>query len=184
MVYSRIINCSAKGCEPSHAEGIINRTRKLKIKNSEEQAALESTVKQILEDVQKKGPEAVIENGIKFDNLNPERIYNSSFHPDLFFKQNQLEKSYKSISVTARECLERVKQRITNFAKCQLNALSPVCCAESYGLMGHEILPVKCAGCYAPGGNFMQKLKEDFVYIYGFIYYLKRFYLLNVFRIF
>ena len=53
-----------------------------------------------------------------------------------------------------REVLERAAGRIEHFARAQLEAAAPVDVAVEGGRAGDRVVPVRVAGCYAPGGRF------------------------------
>ena len=53
-----------------------------------------------------------------------------------------------------REVLERAAGRIEHFARAQLEAAGPVDVAVEGGRAGDRVVPVRVAGCYAPGGRF------------------------------
>lgn len=106
-------------------------------------------VSTILEDVRQRGLSAVIENGIKFKELS--EFQNDS---DLFLIRKELQVAFESLSEKDRGCLIRVRDRIHRFAKAQLNALQPLSLQVSGCTVGHDIVPVKRAGCYAPGGRY------------------------------
>ncbi len=53
-----------------------------------------------------------------------------------------------------RLTLERTAARIQAFAEAQKKALVPIDVAVESGRAGHEVRPMRAAGCYAPGGRF------------------------------
>lgn len=53
-----------------------------------------------------------------------------------------------------REVLERAAGRIGHFARAQLQSAAPVDVAVEGGRAGDRLVPVRVAGCYAPGGRF------------------------------
>ena len=53
-----------------------------------------------------------------------------------------------------REVLERTAGRIERFARAQLESAAPVDVAVEGGRAGDRLVPVRVAGCYAPGGRF------------------------------
>ena len=59
-----------------------------------------------------------------------------------------------SLPRTDREVLERTAGRIERFARAQLETAAPVDVAVEGGRAGDRVVPVRVAGCYAPGGRF------------------------------
>ena len=53
-----------------------------------------------------------------------------------------------------RDVLERTAGRIEHFARAQLESAGPVAVAVEGGMAGDRLVPVRVAGCYAPGGRF------------------------------
>ena len=60
----------------------------------------------------------------------------------------------ESLPRTDREVLERTAGRIEHFARAQLESAAPVDVAVEGGRAGDRLVPVRVAGCYAPGGRF------------------------------
>ncbi len=59
-----------------------------------------------------------------------------------------------SLPRSDREALERAAGRIERFARAQLESARPVDVAVEGGRAGDRVVPVRVAGCYAPGGRF------------------------------
>ena len=66
----------------------------------------------------------------------------------------ELESATQRIPHQQRELLERVAQRIRDFAEAQRQSLKPISVDVPGGQAGHTIEPVQRAGCYAPAGRF------------------------------
>lgn len=60
----------------------------------------------------------------------------------------------ESLPRTDRGVLERTAGRIEHFARAQLESAVPVDVAVEGGRAGDRVVPVRVAGCYAPGGRF------------------------------
>ena len=60
----------------------------------------------------------------------------------------------ESLPRADREVLERTAGRIEHFARAQLKSSAPVDVAVEGGRAGDRLVPVRVAGCYAPGGRF------------------------------
>ena len=50
--------------------------------------------------------------------------------------------------------LIRTKERIENFARCQMSSIRPFAMDIPGGRAGQDIVPLEIAGCYVPGGRF------------------------------
>jgi histidinol dehydrogenase/phosphoribosyl-ATP pyrophosphohydrolase len=68
--------------------------------------------------------------------------------------RGELDAARERLPAAQRELLERVAGRVRGFAEAQRRSLTDVCTAVPGGVAGHRVVPVKTAGCYAPGGRF------------------------------
>ena len=66
----------------------------------------------------------------------------------------ELTAALESLPRASREVLERTAGRIEHFARAQLESAAPVDAAVEGGRAGDRLVPVRVAGCYAPGGRF------------------------------
>ncbi len=66
----------------------------------------------------------------------------------------EMEAALDSLPGADREVLERTAGRIEHFARAQMEAVAPVSVAVEGGTAGDRVVPVRVAGCYAPGGRF------------------------------
>ncbi len=66
----------------------------------------------------------------------------------------EMEAALDSLPGAEREVLERTAGRIEHFARAQMEAVAPVSVAVEGGTAGDRVVPVRVAGCYAPGGRF------------------------------
>ena len=66
----------------------------------------------------------------------------------------EMEAALASLPRSDREVLERAAGRIEHFARAQLESAAPVEVAVEGGRAGDRVVPVRVAGCYAPGGRF------------------------------
>lgn len=60
----------------------------------------------------------------------------------------------ESLPRADRDVLERAAARIERFARAQLESAVAVDVAVEGGRAGDRVVPVRVAGCYAPGGRF------------------------------
>ena len=66
----------------------------------------------------------------------------------------EMRAALESLPRADREVLERAAGRIGHFARAQLQSAAPVDVAVEGGRAGDRLVPVRVAGCYAPGGRF------------------------------
>ena len=74
----------------------------------------------------------------------------------MLLDRDDLRASVDRIDPGLRSTIERAGDRIRQFAELQKKCLAP-CRAELADLgmeFGHDLIPIECAGCYAPGGRF------------------------------
>src|SRR5437773_2418309 len=72
----------------------------------------------------------------------------------LFLERSMLDRALRDLPASDRGRLERVAERIRQFAEAQKRALEAVTVALPGGAAGHWIAPLERAGCYAPGGRY------------------------------
>lgn len=72
----------------------------------------------------------------------------------LVLRRPELDGALASLTADDRERLERVADRIRDFALAQRRALSDIEVPIPGGVAGHVATPVTRAGCYAPGGRY------------------------------
>ncbi|MDE2795332.1 MAG: histidinol dehydrogenase [Gemmatimonadota bacterium] len=66
----------------------------------------------------------------------------------------EMRAALKSLPPSDRGVLERAAGRIAHFARAQLESVAPVDVAVEGGRAGDRVVPVRVAGCYAPGGRY------------------------------
>ena len=67
---------------------------------------------------------------------------------------DEMRAALQSLPRAGREVLERTAGRIEHFARAQMETAVPVDVAVEGGRAGDRVVPVRVAGCYAPGGRF------------------------------
>lgn len=67
---------------------------------------------------------------------------------------DEMTAALEALPRAGREVLERTAGRIERFARAQLESAAPVDVAVEGGRAGDRQVPVRVAGCYAPGGRF------------------------------
>lgn len=107
------------------------------------------STKAVVQDVKKRGIEAVLECANKYKEIEP-----SGGAAQLLLTRDQLREAYESLDEKTRGVLDRTAQRIKDFAEAQRRTLLPLSVSVCGGHSGHSLLPIARAGCYAPGGRY------------------------------
>ena len=104
------------------------------------------TVEGILNDVSKRGDEAVRELSLKFDNYSPESF---------ILKKNEIENIVDKVNKKDLEDIKFAQDQVRNFALKQLECLADLEVETIPGVvLGHKNIPVNSVGCYVPGGKY------------------------------
>lgn len=120
----------------------IKRAESIKIEQS---AETEQTVKEIIESVREKGDKAVHDYELKFANSNRA----------IALSADEIHEAENTLSPETKTLIERVVDRVTTFAKAQLNSIKPLEMELGDGVsLGHRIVPIEKVGAYVPGGRF------------------------------
>jgi histidinol dehydrogenase len=107
-------------------------------------AEAEQTVAPILEDVRKRGDEAVLEYARKFDGLEGS---------DLVVPQSQLKSALDQVSPEFRNALETAATNVREYAVLQLPKASWYTFPDGRRL-GHIVRPLESMGAYIPAGRY------------------------------
>jgi len=106
----------------------------------------EKVVKEIIEEVKKRGDEALVEFTNKFDKANIKKP------SELEIPYSQLKKAYETIPSDLRDALEFAASRIEKFHKKQLeNSFTTY--EEDGIILGQKVEPLERVGVYVPGGK-------------------------------
>jgi phosphoribosyl-ATP pyrophosphohydrolase/phosphoribosyl-AMP cyclohydrolase/histidinol dehydrogenase len=100
----------------------------------------------ILADIDTRGDSAVLDHALRLGDLTPGA-------PHLFLPA-ALRAARDGLETPQRELLERTADRIRDFALAQRNCLRDLSFPIPGGSAGHDCIPARSAGCYAPGGRF------------------------------
>ena len=100
----------------------------------------------IVERVRAVGEAALREFATAFDERRPDQ--------SLFLGRDELRLELEALAPSDRARLERIGERIRDFAIAQRSTLTPLEMNVPGGTVGHRIDPVDTAGCYAPGGRY------------------------------
>lgn len=102
--------------------------------------------REILADIDARGEAAVLEHAERLGDLQP--------GASPVFSPAELRAARDGLGRAERELLERTAARIHAFALAQRGCLRDLTVAIPGGAAGHECIPVRSVGCYAPGGRF------------------------------
>ena len=109
-------------------------------------AQVEPVVKSILEEVKRRGNEAVMEQVARFDRWTP------TSPEELEIDPAEMERAYRELPPRLREALETAYRRIENYHRQQLPK-SWLTFEENGIILGQKVTPVQRAGVYVPGGK-------------------------------
>ena len=100
----------------------------------------------ILEDIEKRGEEALREISEKFDKWNP---------PAFRLSAQEIESCLSQLSRQNLDDIKFAQTQVRNFAQAQRSALQDVEVETLPGVvLGHKNMPVASVGCYVPGGKY------------------------------
>ncbi len=105
-----------------------------------------SQAAEIVEDVRRRGEEAIREHGERLGDIKPADT--------LVVESHELQAALGGVDPSTRSLLERVAERIGRFAEKQRSCLLDLDVDIPGGRAGHRWLPVRTAGAYAPGGRY------------------------------
>jgi len=126
-----------KRVHPSNASGLATQAV---------DAETEIAARAIVADVRDNGVPALRGYAERFDGLK---------HGDpLVLERPAMQRALASISANDRELLERLADRIRQFARAQRASLTDMTVLIEGGSAGHTVLPMERAGCYAPAGRY------------------------------
>lgn len=106
------------------------------------------STRSVVADVKARREEAVLELALKYKEIE------ASDASLLILPREKLQEAYDGLDVKTRDVLDRVASRIRAFAEEQRKSLAPLSVSVCGGKIGHSLLPIASAGCYAPGGRY------------------------------
>jgi sulfopropanediol 3-dehydrogenase len=111
-----------------------------------DQSHVEATAREIIASVRERGEEAVREWSEKLDGWRPDRFR---------VGEEAVEAAYRAVGPAAVEDIRFLHDKVSEFARRQLEGLRPVEFHPHPGVtLGHRLIPVNSVGCYVPGGNY------------------------------
>ena len=102
--------------------------------------------RRIVEDVRRGGLDAVIRHARRLDDLDE--------GSPIIIERAEMAGALERLEAADRAALESAAGRIQRFAEAQRSALRDLCMPVPGGEAGHRFLPMRAAGCYAPGGRY------------------------------
>ena len=117
---------------------------------AEERAEADDQVKRVvevaLEDIVKRGDDAVRDMSIKYDNWDRD---------DFRLTSDEIESCLAKLKPRDRTDIEFAQKQVRNFAQIQRDALQDVEAETLPGvILGHKNIPINSVGCYVPGGKY------------------------------
>ncbi|MEM8923830.1 MAG: histidinol dehydrogenase [Actinomycetota bacterium] len=107
---------------------------------------LTAKVRSIIDDIEKRGEEAVRELSATFDDWSP-----ASFR----LSESEIEQIVAGVDPRTIDDIRFAQEQIRTFAEAQLAALQPVEIETLPGVtLGHRHVPVQAVGAYVPGGRY------------------------------
>ena len=112
----------------------------------EADAKVRAQVEAILDEIQRRGDEAVRELSKKFDSWNPD-----SFR----LSETEIEMAMSKVAKRDLDDIRFAQEQVRNFAQHQKDALRDIEVETMPGVvLGHKNIPVNSVGCYVPGGKY------------------------------
>ncbi|NHM32332.1 histidinol dehydrogenase [Neobacillus terrae] len=122
------------------------KTGKTKEELAVQAAQVSETVKNILDDIEKNGDEAVRRYSESFDKWSPESFKLS---------KEQIQEIISSVPESTINDIKFAQAQIRRFAEAQKSALRDIEVETLPGVfLGHRNIPVNSVGCYIPGGRY------------------------------
>ncbi len=111
-----------------------------------EDARVRTLVEGMLDDIGKRGDDAVRDYSTKLDRWSP---------PSFRLTKPDIEDCYRALPAQAVSDIRFAQQQVRNFAQVQRAALRDVEVETLPGvILGHKNVPVSSVGCYVPGGKY------------------------------
>jgi histidinol dehydrogenase len=120
----------------------LSKYLSLKVKNSE---AIEYSVAQIINDLNKKKDRALINFAKKYDNVNYTKI------SDSIVSKKEIEDAYKLVPSALLRNIKKAISNIKKFSKRQI--LDSWTIKQNGSTLGEKVTPIKKVGIYVPGGK-------------------------------
>ena len=112
----------------------------------EADAKVRAQVEAILDEIRRRGDEAVRELSKKFDSWNPD-----SFR----LSETEIEMAMSKVAKRDLDDIRFAQEQVRNFAQHQKDALRDIEVETIPGVvLGHKNIPVNSVGCYVPGGKY------------------------------
>ena len=122
------------------------KSAKTLAERKEDDDKVRSIVESILDDISKRGDDAVRELSVKFDQYDP-----TAFR----LTDDQIEQAVSEVSAQDLKDIQFAQAQVRSFAEHQKAALQDIEVETLPGVvLGHKNIPVNSVGCYVPGGKY------------------------------
>lgn len=119
--------------------------KKASLSASENSESARKTVVEIMQDISRRGEDAVRELAKKFDNWTQDFVLSEK-------KRAQL---IERVPEHVKRDIQFAHKQVSNFAKAQRDSLREFSITSDAGVrLGQKIIPMDVAGCYVPGGRY------------------------------
>jgi len=122
------------------------KTGKADSEKADDDAKVRAVVETTLQDIEKRGDDAVRDLSVKFDNYSPDQFRLS---------ESEITAAMQQVSDRDMEDIKFAQEQIRRFAEAQRASMTDVEVETLPGvILGHRNIPVQSVGCYVPGGKF------------------------------
>lgn len=104
-----------------------------------------TSVNEIINDVKKRGDEAVFEYSKKFGDGEIEKFELS---------EKEIKNAINQVPSDVLSAIEKAVENVSNFAKAQFDSVQNLEIDKNGIVLGHKIFPLERIGAYVPGGNY------------------------------
>ncbi|RSL29551.1 histidinol dehydrogenase [Salibacterium salarium] len=112
----------------------------------EADSKVQDAVTNIIQDVENRGDEAIVELSDRFDKWTPDRF---------LLSEKEIEDIIASVPDDVLEDIKFAQSQIRNFAEHQRESIQDIEVETRPGVvLGHKNIPVNSVGCYIPGGRY------------------------------
>ena len=116
------------------------------VQRAEDDSKVRATVEGILDDIERRGDDAVHELSVKFDQWD---------RKDYRLTDAEIKECLSQLSARNIDDIKFAQQQVRNFAQHQRAAMQDIEVETLPGVvLGHKNIPVNSVGCYVPGGKY------------------------------
>ena len=119
--------------------------KKPELQPQESDRQVRETVESMLDDIDRRGEQAIRELARKFDN----------WEGDFILSQEKKQALIETVPESVKSDIRFAYEQVYRFAEAQRDSLKSFEVETYPGVrLGQRVLPVQCAGCYVPGGRY------------------------------